>query len=428
MSDQPVTFVIETAFGIVERTIPAASPLPAGVAGGGVVEDAIRDAAAIWGLPDFVFQAEIVQKGQASRQVGDNLLVVGDLGMVVQAKRREAPSGEDAKEARWLLKNAARALNQADGTIRTLTGTRLLLTNHRGRSIEVDGSAIRWLGVAVLDHPDVPRGVLPDTEGGANQAIALSRRDWEFLYDQLKSTHAVARYIERVAGESWELGAEAGRYFQLAMADAHTPPGEVDTDVLGPGGRLIGGPQLPLKPAASGGDELPLLFLRSLFEDIATGPLAGVTEENRLQVLAELDRLAVGTRAAMGSYLLKSMELAAADPSGAVIWRHRQYTSLRSTEDARPLHLAFATCSHEWDNVIHGMFVSWLSLRHHQMGERLGGHDDLVTVGVAVTPRSDGRRPWDTSLIAVPGHLELTPDEITQYESFWPISPDELEL
>jgi hypothetical protein len=39
-------------------------------------------------------------------------------------------------------------------------------------------------------------------------AVVLLRRDWEFLFDQLKSTHTVAQYFEPAASEALELGQE----------------------------------------------------------------------------------------------------------------------------------------------------------------------------------------------------------------------------
>jgi hypothetical protein len=300
-----VTMVIDTAYGVLVREVPAASPLPPDSVGGYASEAAMRDAAALWGLPDFLYRAVVYRKGSSSRELGDNLLIVGDLGLVVQAKRRERPSTDATREQAWLAKHSTTALNQARGTIRALRSNALRLTNARGRTVEVDGGQIRWVAVAVLDHPDPPLGVVPETEGGPGPSIVLLRRDWEFLFNQLKSSHAVGKYIERVVGENWEIGAEPCRYFQLANADAHAQPGPV-SDLLGPDGRLVGGPQLPLEPAATGSDELPHL-LRSLLEDIATGPISGLGEENRLHVLAELDRLGVAQRAGIGTYLLQAM-------------------------------------------------------------------------------------------------------------------------
>jgi hypothetical protein len=40
-----------------------------------------------------------------------------------------------------------------------------------------------------------------------------------------------------------------------------------------------------------------------------------------------------------------------------------------------------------------------------------GKWDEQITVAVLLTPRQDGRRPWDTTMIAVAGDLGLT-DEV----------------
>jgi hypothetical protein len=55
-------------------------------------------------------------------------------------------------------------------------------------------------------------------------AIALTRRDWDFLFDQLRSTTAVLDYLFRAAAASpVPLGDEPARYYQLAAADAAAP-------------------------------------------------------------------------------------------------------------------------------------------------------------------------------------------------------------
>jgi hypothetical protein len=397
--------VIQTAYGVLVRTAPGASPLPVDAQGGQPAEEATHNAAALWGLPDFLYRATVLQKGSGSREVGDRILVVGKLGVVVQVKRREAVTDDETKERRWVEKNAQLALKQAHGTIRTLRSGPLRLTNGRGRAIEVDGNELRWLTVAVIDHPDAPPGVVPNSEDGPNPAVVLLRRDWEFLFRQLKSNHAVSQYFERVADQSWELGAEPARYFRLANADAHAEPHSIDADALGSTGRVVGGPLLPIEPAGSGDDELPHLFLRSLIEDIATSRLEGLKEEDRLHMLGELDRLAVAQRVGIGRFLLDAMELTAKEPPGEVVWRQRQFFGPHDSQ--RPLHLGYATCSHEWDDRLRGMFTTWVWLRHHQLWENLGQPEDLTTVGLVVTPRSDGIRPWDTSVVAAIGDLGL---------------------
>jgi len=135
---------------------------------------------------------------------------------------------------------------------------------------------------------------------------------------------------------------------------------------------------------------------------------AGTSHEQRL------DRLAVPQRAGIGRFLLDAMELTAKEPPGEVVWRQRQFFSPHDSQ--RPLHLAYATCSHEWDDRLRGMFTTWVWLRHHQLWEGLGQPEDLTTVGLAVTPRSDGIRPWDTSVVAAIGDLGLEAPDIALYE------------
>ena len=62
-----------------------------------------------------------------------------------------------------------------------------------------------------------------------------------------------------------------------------------------------------------------------------------------------------------------------------------------------------------------------VTLRHQQMYEALGDDDDLLTVGLLLTPRNDGRRPWDTTLAAVRGDLELNAEYRQELEELWPV-------
>lgn len=62
----------------------------------------------------------------------------------------------------------------------------------------------------------------------------------------------------------------------------------------------------------------------------------------------------------------------------------------------------------------------WVQLRQHEFTLRLGNDDtDPVTVGVLLTPRHDGRRPWDTTMCAVTGRLELTDEDIAACVALW---------
>lgn len=186
--------IIETPTGVLVRSVPMASPLSAAT-GGTAAEGATHDAAALWGLPDFVYAAAVVRVGSGSREVGDRLLIVGDAGAVVQVKRRVGATADRARERQWVMKHSRAGLRQAHGTIRRLASGRVRMTNGRDRAIEVDGGAIHWIAVVVIDHPEPPDGATPIVEDEPNPSVVLLRRDWEFLFVQLKSTLGVIGYL-----------------------------------------------------------------------------------------------------------------------------------------------------------------------------------------------------------------------------------------
>jgi len=183
------------------------------------------------------------------RELGDGIIIVGDLGVVIQVKSREALSQDQDKERRWLAKQTKKALAQANGTIRQLRLQPAPCTNARGRTIAVDGNELRWLVCVVIDHPHPPPDVTPSVENCQHPAVVLLRRDWEFLFDQLKSTHAIGAYLERIAGAVVELGREPARYFEYASADEQTPPDDIDPRLLGPDRRKVSAPSLPMRRA-----------------------------------------------------------------------------------------------------------------------------------------------------------------------------------
>ncbi|MGP3977287.1 hypothetical protein ACTWQF_25415 [Streptomyces sp. 8N114] len=60
-----------------------------------------------------------------------------------------------------------------------------------------------------------------------------------------------------------------------------------------------------------------------------------------------------------------------------------------------------------------------MQLRHHEVGERTGGPDDLVTIGVMLTPNNSGRRQWDTTLVRPYVPSELMAEELTAFSQLW---------
>jgi hypothetical protein len=410
-----LTLLVETRAGIFVRHVPPASPLRQGVSQGHAAEQATQDAAAMWGMPDFVYRAELRKLESGSRELGDGIIIVGDLGIVIQVKSRVALSNDEDKERRWIEKQSTKALDQANGTIRQLKLQPAQVTNARGRTITVDGNTLRWLACAVIDHPKPPAAAYPSVDGCPHPSVVLLRRDWDFLFEQLKSTHAIGAYLERVAGEAVELGREPARYFENASADEQTPPDDIDPALLGPAGRKVSAPSLPMQPAAA--EDLPAhRMVRVVLEDIAIAPLDDAREAERLKILAELDRLPIAYRGTMGQLMLAALDEIADVPASEVRWRFRRLQGELS--HGRFIHLGFGVCSTLVPNH-QEVFGSWVQLRHHDLQEVIGDSDTLMTVGVLLTPRRDGRRQWDTTMSAVSGPINLTSRHLALYRKTW---------
>jgi len=405
-----LTLIVETPAGVLVRRVPNAMGLRTDVERGKAAEEAVHDSAAIWGLPDFIYRGRVVAVGSGAREVGDNLIVVGDVGVVVQVKSRAASGGVVERERRWIEKNVQTALDQARGSIRRLQLGPIELTNARGRTIEVDGSKLRWLSAVVLDHPSPPGGVPALPYDPSAPAVVMLRRDWDFLFEQLKSTHAVVGFLERVVADPVALGEEPARYYQLALTDHEAKPGAIEPAFVG-GGRTMSAPLLPL--AADPADWRPHLLVRSIFEDIAVAPAPDVDEANRLAILAELDRLPVNHRAEIGRFLEDGLAKTVEAKDDETVWRFRRFVG-----GLERVHLAFGVCS-QFSEMHRDLFGWWVQLRHYQHCE-LRGDTDVTTVGVLLTPRHDGVRAFDTTMSAVRGELEFSDEELEALRQAWP--------
>src|SRR2546425_1070959 len=123
---------IETPNGVYLRRVQPAITLPIERRSGHAIEGATRIAAAFWGLPDFVFRPALRSRDSANREIGDGILIVGERGVVLQVKSRQAASSESTRERLWLGKSIDKACRQANGTIRSLTSTdQIALVNER---------------------------------------------------------------------------------------------------------------------------------------------------------------------------------------------------------------------------------------------------------------------------------------------------------
>lgn len=411
-----LTLVVDAQDGWFAREVPNASPLRQVGTQGHAAEQATQDAAAIWGLPDFVYRADLRTVGSGVRELGDGIVIVGDLGIVVQVKSREAPSGDADRERRWVLKQTAKAFAQGNGTIRQLKLTPARMTNARGQTMQIDGTQFRWLVCTVIDHADAPTNVTPVLDGLPHPSVVLLRRDWEFLFTQLKSTQAVGAYLQRVAGEANELGNEPKRYYQYALADEKASPDPVDPALVGSDGRTLSAPLLPLKPAPATGTLAQRLF-RIMLEDVALSP-PGPDElhADRLRVLAELDRFPGAHRQALGEFLLQAFSEVATAAPDETIWRFRR---LRGQFGRGPvLQLGFGVCS-QYSEMHRDHFTGWVGYRHHQLHQLVDVPDDTMTVGVLLTRRTDGKRAWDTTTSAVTGAIDYEPDLLRALADLW---------
>ncbi|MFJ4681680.1 hypothetical protein [Kitasatospora sp. NPDC088783] len=157
-------------------------------------------------------------------------------------------------------------------------------------------------------------------------------------------------------------------------------------------------------------------MVRIMLEDIATSPLEAEELENWQKVLASLDSLPVGYRSDLGRLLLDSLSAFRDTDPETVKWQARTFFA-GPAED----QLGFVVCS-TLSEQTRAAFSAWLELRHHERGET-ADLSDLTSIGVLLTPRSDGYRDWDTTVLAVSGDLKLTDDELSRYRAVW--NPDE---
>jgi hypothetical protein len=271
--------------------------------------------------------------------------------------------------------------------------------------------------VVIIDHPAIPEDLATPVLETRTPTVALTRRDWEFLFHQLRSSRAVIDYLVRVAGTEARLGHEPERDYELAAADARAEAGPVDPTISLRGTR-VSAPLLPAAPAGSDDDEAHGM-VRVMCEDIANSEIDAAEESRRLQVLAAIDQLPVTQRTALGRLLLNNLDIARdVDDDHEVRWQFRIYQFPSPAPQ-----LGFGVCS-RLDEATRAGFRAWLLLRHHERGVHGGDLDNLMSVGVLLTPRHDGYRDWDTTTFGITGDPELADGELQQYRELWNRTPE----
>lgn len=408
--------LVQRPDGVYGRIVPMPGALDPAAQRGAAAEDASRNSAARWGLPDFVFHPEIVQRGAATREIGDGTIVCGNRGLAVQVKARTHPTDQPDRERSWIAKKAKEGARQASGSVRTVQRNRIAHTNARGRSIIIDGNTIEWAGIVVIDYDTPPENLSAYSETVQIPYVVVLRREWDFLFDQLRSTTAVVNYLHRIAGDLIEPGEHVPNYYELALADERTPPdlthSRIPNSLSDPALRTSH-PLLPLEPA-SAADEYGARMYRQILEDLARGPWDR-DESDRLLLLYLLDKLPVAERAVIGRRLLTHMGQAPHVDVGTTRWDFRRYL-LGETD----LHLAYGVCN-QFTDLHKEAFRQWGMLRHHEWltavePDRRSG---ATTVAVMLTPRHDRVRPWDTTLFAFFGEMTLEADELASMQRLW---------
>lgn len=384
---------------VTGREIAPARDLLDAAQDGAAVEAATRAAAGRWGLRDLVLRPKVFVKGSGIRELGDGTILAGPRGVSLQVKARGVTGDSPERAAKWMRKHAAQGLRQARGTIRTtLRDPTIELTNLRGRTVTIRGSAVEWIPVVVIDHPDSPpTGVIPDPDP-KGRSVVITRRDWEFLWDQLRSATAIVDYLHRVAEEEpLELGAETNRYLDLAEKDAEAPPDSLPHWIPKTGAVRTNMPVLPHDPVASS-DRFGHAIFQQILEDVAATDFTG-DEMDRIALLSHLDRVAVGARAELGRLLLRRLIQCAEVPPGQHRLEHRiMYL------DRGSLQLTFTTMT-QLTQHHQEAYQSWLLLRRQEFLRKCEAQGPIYpwTVGILLTPRHDGPRAWDTTTISTNG-------------------------
>lgn len=406
-----LTLLVTTENGVYERVVPAPSALNPFVERGYAAEDAIHNAAATWGLPDFVLLPSAEHRGSRNREISDGLIVTGRRGVVLQVKSRNATPADEDKERGWVEKKVAEAARQVAGTVRRLLQDPVTMVNGRGRTLVIDGRKVTWAGVVVIDHPSPPIRHQVSLSG-RTPVVTLLRRDWEFLFHQLRSTTAVVDYLHRVEG-SCPLGSEPERYFELAAADAAATP--IPSTARGPG-EHHSVPRLPAAPAGSDDDDAHGM-VRIMCEDVATAPHDG-DEVDRVLLLASIDSLPIGYRTELGQLLIEGLSEVRQAAAGDTMWKFRTFRA----ELGQP-QLGFGVCS-RFDEAMQEAFRSWVFLRHHERAETPKHLVDSTSIGILLSPRRDGLREWDTTVFAVKGDPGLAEEQLKSWRRVWNVAPD----
>ena len=264
----------------------------------------VRFIAADTGVPDFVYRPVIesyMKPGgkQSTEEVSDGVLMVGQMGLVIESKARDfgaalSDGPDDAR--RKLTQKAMQAIKDCNGSLdRLCEPGGIEMTSMRGNKRTVQATK-QWPKVVILTHPNMPENVVIDEPAGF---MFISLDDWIALHGFLRSTQSVIRYVHSVvkmAGPTPPLGQEASRYFAMAQR-AHDDSGE----------RRGAIPAFPLTPIAE--DDLEAAAVVSQWiESVYRETMKLKSPNEYLEIVELLDRIPPTARVNVGRLFLSLRE------------------------------------------------------------------------------------------------------------------------
>jgi hypothetical protein len=128
-------------------------------------------------MPDFVFEPVVQTTGSGHREVGDGLIVSGQVGIMMQPKSRGTPSTTAEREHRWPDKNIAKGFCQGEeppssGETQAHLMLRIIFEDIARTELPSPGDALDM--AAVLSHLDtIPLPARADF--GARMLQAMDR-------------------------------------------------------------------------------------------------------------------------------------------------------------------------------------------------------------------------------------------------------------
>ena len=396
---------INTRDGVFIRSVAESAPLPEAESHGLSVESAVVNAMSTFGLPDFAFPSSTFTLGSGNRELGDGILLTYPYAAVIQVKARLEVSENPERETSWLNKHIAKANRQVDGTLRKLRSEVIPKVNMRGMEILIDAYEHEWLGIVIVEHENIPEGFTPNRLN--QKGIILTRADWEFLWEQLRSTVEVLKYIERIGQlPPIPLGQESVRYYQAASLDAETEPEPLPPEWVALGGTRMNGPSLPMAPA---GQVIEHYVIRQIMEDLARGNIPTDLDANKLlRAYSALDGISVSQRDQMGSDLLASFSAGLENHDRHQIWSRIILSRIPDTPTPQVVLMAY----NHTDEAFNLMLLTAKVELAHDNWLRSGVHNSHnLTVGILLTPSFTPPKPWDVMMVALETRSLLTDEE-----------------